>query len=120
MRRGAICAAARTTSGASPFRGGSTQITSGRSPLAAKSAATADASPQKNSTFSTLLRFALAFASSMASGTISAPMTRPACRAITCVMVPAPQYRSSTVSVPVSPANSTALAYSLSAISRFT
>ena len=91
MRCGCIRAAADTTSGLSPFRGGSTQITSGRSPLAAKSAATADASPQKNSTFPMPLRRAFSLASVMAAGTIYAPMTRPARRAITCVMVPAPQ-----------------------------
>ena len=56
----------------------------------------------------------------MASGTISAPMTLAARRAITWVMVPAPQYRSSTVSCPVSPAKSTAVSYSTSAMSWFT
>ena len=38
-----------------------------------------------------MARRAFSLASSLAAGTISAPMTRPARRAITCVMVPAPQ-----------------------------
>ena len=75
MRCGPIDAAAATTSGLSPLRGGSTHITSGRRPFAAKSAAAAAASPQKNSTFSIPLRRAFSLASAMASGTVSAPMT---------------------------------------------
>ena len=78
-------------SGLSPFRGGSTVITSGRSPWADSRAAVSDASPQKNSTFSTPFRSALASASRMAAGTISAPMARPARPASKSVMVPAPQ-----------------------------
>ena len=66
------------------------------------------------------LRRALASASATAAGTISAPMTRPAVLAITSEMVPMPQYRSSTVSRPVSAANSAALAYSTSVWARFT
>ena len=72
------------------------------------------ASPQKNSALVTPLRRALALASSTAWGTTSAPMTCPARRARHREMVPMPQYRSSTVSSPVSPANSSASWYSRS------
>ena len=58
-----------------PLRGGSTVITSGRRFSRASFFATSDASPQKNSTFLTPLRTAFSRASSMASGTISAPRT---------------------------------------------
>ena len=90
-RWGAIWKMASTTSGEIPFRGGSTQITSGRSPRRASSWAAWPASAQRNSALSTPLRRALARASSTAAGMTSAPMARPACRAITRVMVPMPQ-----------------------------
>ena len=86
-----MSAMAAITSSASPLRGGSTVITSGRGPSAASFAATAEASPQKNSAFVTPLRAAFSFASAIAYGTTSAPMTRFACRAIVSVIVPAPQ-----------------------------
>ena len=80
-----------TTSSASPLRGGSTVMTSGRRFSCASFFATSEASPQKNSAFSTPLRAAFSRASSMASGTISAPRTRFAWDASASVMVPAPQ-----------------------------
>ena len=79
------------TAGASPFRGGSTQITSGRRPRSARVWAACAASAQRNSALVTPLRAALALASSAAAGITSAPMARPACRAMTRVMVPMPQ-----------------------------
>jgi len=120
MRSGSMEAAASTTSGASPFLGGSTQITSGRRPRCRSSAASREASPHRNSTLSTPLRRALSSASRMASGTISPPMTCLARRASTWVMVPAPQYRSTASSRPVSPAYSRAFSYRRWAWSWFT
>ena len=78
------------------------------------------ASPQKNSTFSTPLSAAFSLAFSTAAEMISAPMTFLPCPPWSGVMVPAPQYRSSTSSVPVRAAYFTALRYSTSAWSRFT
>ena len=53
------------------------------------------------------------------SGIISAPMTRPAFFARNRLIVPAPQYRSSTVDLGVHPAYSTARLYSFSACGGF-
>ena len=102
------------TSGWSPFRGGSTQMTWGRTPSPLSLAATVPASPQKNSVFSTPFLLAFSLASWMAWGTISAPITFAALRERAMEMVPMPQYRSSTVSLPVRAAKSRATAYSRS------
>ena len=59
--------------------------------LPADGGSSTSAAPQRKFTFPMPLRRAFSLASAMAAGTISAPMTRPARRAITCVMVPAPQ-----------------------------
>jgi len=91
MRSGAIPARMAGTSGARPFRGGSTQITWGRMPSRASWAAVCPASPQRKRTLSTPFRAALALASSMAWGTISAPMTWAARWASAREIVPMPQ-----------------------------
>ena len=88
---GPMAATEAMTSGASPFRGGSTVTTSGRRPSLSSLAAMSAASPQKNSAFSMWLRRAFSLASRMAGGTISAPMTRFAAFARHSVMVPMPQ-----------------------------
>ena len=91
MRCGPIRAMASMTSGARPFRGGSTQITSGCSFSAASLEAMSPASPQKNSAFSMPLAAAFSRAFYTAAETISAPMTFFALSAMVRVMVPAPQ-----------------------------
>ena len=103
-----MAAMVSTTSSARPFRGGSTHTTSGFTPRAARARAASPASPQRKRALDTPFRRAFSTASSTAWGTTSAPNTLPACRAITRLMVPMPQYRSSTVSLPVRPAKSRA------------
>ena len=98
-----------TTSGASPFRGGSTTTTSGRTPSAFSRAASAPASPHSNRVLSASpFRRAFPRASATAWGTTSTPMTRAACSARVRLMVPIPQYSSTTVSCPVRAAKSSA------------
>ena len=74
-----------------PFRGGSTVITSGRTPCCSRVRAAWPASPQKNSALAMPLRAAFSRASYTAWGITSTPMTLPAAPAMARVMVPTPQ-----------------------------
>ena len=112
MRLGDMRRRASMVSAFKPFLGGSTTTTSGLTPLFSSSSAACPASPQKNSAFRMPFRAALSFASSTAWGTTSTPMTFPAAPAMASVMVPTPQYRSSTVSALVIPAWEIAISYS--------
>ena len=120
MRGGCMDTIASMASGCIPLRGGSTTMQSGRTPRRASSAAAAPASAQRNSTFSMPFRSAFRRAFSIASGTISAPMTCAAFRARHRLIVPAPQYRSSTRSEGALTAYSTARSYSRSACTGLT
>ena len=59
-------------------------------------------SPAKNSVLSIPFILELTFASSIASGTYSMPITRLACFATKLAIVPVPVYKSYTVSFPLS------------------
>ena len=80
-----------------PLRGGSTIITSGRRLRECSIRAASPASAQMNSQFVMPFARAFCFAFSIASGTISTPIIFFAVRAIESPIVPAPQYKSSTV-----------------------
>ena len=82
---------ARSTASSQPLRGGSTTTTSGASPLATSAGSTASLAPTMNSALRTPLRTAFSRAFSIASGTISMPMTCFARFASSREMVPAPQ-----------------------------
>lgn len=92
--KAAICSQASLPQ---PLRGGSTIITSGRRLRECSIRAASAASAQMNSQFVMPFARAFCFAFSIASGTISTPIIFFAVRAIESPIVPAPQYRSSTV-----------------------
>ena len=71
-------------------------------------------SPTKNSLFSKLFIFAFSFASSIACSTVSIPYNFLTFLEAKIPIVPIPQYKSYTVSLPVNPSYSTALLYNFS------
>ena len=93
-----------------PFLGGSTTITSalssGWDPC--QSGSTSSALPSKKTALAMPFRAAFSRAFSTAAGTISTPYTCAARLARKREIVPVPQYKSHTVSRPVSPASSSA------------
>ena len=114
MRSAPMPESVRIADSSIPFLGGSVTIASGQMPLNAIIFAASDASAHMNSAFSIPFRCALRRAFSTASGTISAPMTFCAFFARYRLIVPAPQYISSTVPPSIS-AYSSAFSYSRSA-----